>query len=305
MPIFTNLCNVLTAASQYFKQLHLCAAQGGYSLHLLTDKIYNDLDEANDRLKELSICVFLDKKIAVAFNSLQSASKFCGQIPDNANTQNIPLMINNCTLILEDLGVLVERASAEVSAQEIIFKQGLLNALGDISEKLAKDKYLLNMELSPLPAQAGDEFDESKVKRDDLGRFCEKSEKEISKEEQKKKAEAEKAIFTPSAELVERFKKDADDILTDEKAGVYTKIDMGTIPQLYVNLGLSEQNLKISKLSLKKALGLLTEEELEENPQWHNHNVPRDIIDNLPALISDPLAVFKSYTVKGRYISVL
>ena len=305
MPIFTNLCNVLTAASQYFKQLHLCAAQGGYSLHLLTDKIYNDLDEANDRLKELSICVFLDKKIAVAFNSLQSASKFCGQIPDNANTQNIPLMINNCTLILEDLGVLVERASAEVSAQEIIFKQGLLNALGDISEKLAKDKYLLNMELSPLPAQAGDEFDESKVKRDDLGRFCEKSEKEISKEEQKKKAEAEKTIFTPSAKLAEKFKKDANDILTDEEAGVYTKIDMGTIPQLYVNLGLPEQNLKISKLSLKKALGLLTEEELEENPQWHNHNVPRDIIDNLPALISDPLAVFKYYTVKGRYISVL
>ena len=321
MQIFTNLCNVLTAASQYFKQLHLCAAQGGYSLHLLTNKIYNDLDEANDRLKELSISVSSNKKITIALNSLEAAANFCRQIPDSADTQNIPLMINNCTLILEDLGVLVERASAEITGEEIVFKQGLLNALGDISEKLAKDKYLLNMELSPLSAQAQDEFDESKVNRDDLGRFCEKLKEGVSKtetttkqaeaknnqseEDQKKKAEAEKAIFTPSAELAEKFKKDANDILTDEEAGVYTKIDMGTIPQLYVNLGLPEQNLKISKLSLKKALGLLTEEELEENPQWHNHNVQRRDIDNLPALISDPLAVFKSYTVKGRYISVL
>lgn len=115
-------------------------------------------------------------------------------------------------------------------------------------------------------------------------------------------------IFTPSAELAEKFKKDANDILKDEEAGVYTKIDMGAIPQLYVNLGLPEQNLKISKLSLKKALGLLTEEELEENPQWHNHNVPRDIIDNLPALISDPLAVFRSLSTSSNskgFVSVL
>ncbi len=171
MQIFTNLCNVLTAASQYFKQLHLCAAQGGYSLHLLTNKIYNDLDEANDRLKELSISVSSNKKITIALNSLEAAANFCRQIPDSTDTQNIQLMINNCTLILEDLGLLVERASAEVSAQEIIFKQGLLNALGDISEKLAKDKYLLNMELSPLSAPAQDEFDENKHPRGKDGKF--------------------------------------------------------------------------------------------------------------------------------------
>ncbi len=81
-------------------------------------------------------------------------------------------MINNCILILDDLGVLVERASAEVSAQEIIFKQGLLNALGDISEKLAKDKYLLDMELSPLSTPAQDEFDEEKHPRKANGQFA-------------------------------------------------------------------------------------------------------------------------------------
>ena len=97
-----------------------------------------------DRLKELSICIFENKKIAVALNSLQSAGKFCGQIPDSTDTQNIPLMINNCILILDDLGVLIEKSAAEITGEETVFKQGLLNALGDISEKLAKDKYLLN-----------------------------------------------------------------------------------------------------------------------------------------------------------------
>lgn len=66
---------------------------------------------------------------------------------------------------------MVERASAEVSAQEIIFKQGILNALGDISEKLAKDKYLLNMELSPLSAPVQDEFKESDHPRGKDGKF--------------------------------------------------------------------------------------------------------------------------------------
>lgn len=55
----------------------------------------------------------------------------------------------------------------------------------------------------------------------------------------------------------------------------------------------------------KESLRFAYEEELEENPQWHNHNIQRRDIDNLPTLISAPLAVFKSYTVKGRYISVL
>lgn len=150
-------------------------------------------------------------------------------------------------------------------------------------------------------APAQDEFDENgqaEAKNN-------QAEEEISKEEQKKKAEAEKAIFTPSAELAERFKTEVQAVLADNLIHNFTKIDMGTIPQLYVKLGLPEQNLKISKLSLKKALGLLTEEELEENPQWPNHNIQIRDIDNLPTLISAPLAVFKSYTVKGRYISVL
>lgn len=141
--------------------------------------------------------------------------------------------------------------------------------------------------ITPFGAQAQDEFDESKVKRDDLGRLCKKlkegvsktetttkqaeaknnqTEEEISKEEQKKKAEAEKAIFTPSAELAERFKTEVQAVLADNLIHNFTKIDMGTIPQLYVNLGLPEQNLKIRKLSLRKALGLLTKKNWKKIP---------------------------------------
>lgn len=176
------------------------------------------------------------------------------------------------------------------------------------------------LKLFNLPGQAQDEdkitwitvkgnhipIKEGQSKEESVKAFFDKKASEGNAKSEEKTEKQD--IFTPSAELAEKFKKDANDILTDEEAGVYTKIDMGTIPQLYVNLGLPEQNLKISKLSLKKALGLLTEEELEENPQWHNHNVPRDIIDNLPALISDPLAVFRSLSTSSNskgFVSVL
>lgn len=270
MQIFTNFCNVLTAASQYFKQLHLCADQGGYSLHLLTNKIYNDLDEANDRLKELSISVSSNKKITIALNSLEAAANFCRQIPDSTDTQNIQLMINNCTLILEDLGVLVERASAEVSAQEIIFKQGLLNALGDISEKLAKDKYLLNMELSPLSAQAQDEFDESKVNRNDLGRFSEK----VQSKEEKHKEKAKR--------IKEKYSKFLKDILEIVSPDVRKKMEA-------VKIDLSKDNIlpAINEEDAKdlgvKAMPVILKANIGSR-QASKHNEANDISNEIIAL---------------------
>ncbi len=116
--------------------------------------------------------------------------------------------------------------------------------------------------ITPFGAPAQDEFDENgqaEAKNN-------QAEEEISKEEQKKKAEAEKAIFTPSAELAERFKTEVQTVLADNLIHNFTKIDMGTIPQLYVNLGLPEQNLKISKLCLNKALRLLTKKNRKKIP---------------------------------------
>ena len=101
--------------------------------------------------------------------------------------------------------------------------------------------------ITPFGAPAQDEFDEN----DQAEAKNNQAKEEISKEEQKKKAEAEKAIFTPSAELAERFKTEVQAVLADNLIHNFTKIDMGTIPQLYVNLGLPEQNLKISKLCTK------------------------------------------------------
>lgn len=162
------------------------------------------------------------------------------------------------------------------------------------------------LKLFNLPGQAQD-WQESDHPRKKNGEFAPKGQSESGKAKNEEKTEKQD-IFTPSAELTEKFKNNVQDILLDKEAHNYKKIDMGIIPQLYIELGLPKQNLKISKLSLKKALGLLTEEELEENPQWHNHNVPRNVIDNLPVLISDPLAVFKSLSTSTNpngFVSVL
>ena len=63
--------------------------------------------------------------------------------------------------------------------------------------------------------------------------------------------------------------------------------------------------MKTNKLALRKALGLLTQQELAEHKDWHNHNVPQETIDNLPALLSDPVAVLRSNTKNGSFVAVL
>ena len=142
-----TLCNALTATSQYFKQTHLCAALGGHAIHELTQQTYEHLDDNTDRLKELAIIIFGDRRIAIAANSLSEAATFCKNIPNNAQTDDIQLMVKNCLSLLDELGEMCENLCATVEVENKPFMQGLLNALGDISETLARDKYLLAMEI--------------------------------------------------------------------------------------------------------------------------------------------------------------
>lgn len=92
-------------------------------------------------------------------------------------------------------------------------------------------------------------------------------------------------IFTPSAELAERFKKEVQAVLADDSISKNHLLDMGTIPPLYIKLGLPDSKLKINKMTMLKALG---------KGGRHAHDVPQEVLENLPALISDPEGIFKS-----------
>nr|DAW47413.1 MAG TPA: crystallin beta/gamma motif-containing protein [Caudoviricetes sp.] len=112
-------------------------------------------------------------------------------------------------------------------------------------------------------------------------------------------------MFAPDGQTAERFKENVKTVLSDENISNKQQVEMGQLPPLYTELGLPQQELKTNKLALRKALGLLTQQELAEHKDWHNHNVPQETIDNLPALLSDPVAVLRSNTKNGSFVAVL
>ncbi|HJD19464.1 MAG TPA: hypothetical protein IAB21_03290 [Candidatus Avelusimicrobium excrementipullorum] len=112
-------------------------------------------------------------------------------------------------------------------------------------------------------------------------------------------------MFTPDAQTAQRFKAEVQTVLSDTNISNRQQIEMGRVPPLYVELGLPPQDLKTNKLALRKALGLLSQEELKVHKDWHNHNVPRAVVDDLLRLLTDPVAVFKSNTKQGVYVAVL
>lgn len=109
--------------------------------------------------------------------------------------------------------------------------------------------------------------------------------KDNSKSEEPKAVEKTSDMFTPSAELVEKFKNNVQNALSDSDIPLSHLLEMGTIPPLYIKLGLPESPLKTNKTTLLKAIG-----QIGKNP----HNVPQGVLEELPTLISDPEAVFKS-----------
>lgn len=112
-------------------------------------------------------------------------------------------------------------------------------------------------------------------------------------------------MFGADAQTAAQFKENVKTVLSDENISNKQQVEMGQLPPLYTELGLPQQDLKTNKLALRKALGLLTPQELAEHKDWHNHNVPQETIDNLPALLSDPVAVLRSNTKNGSFVAVL
>lgn len=139
------------------------------------------------------------------------------------------------------------------------------------------------LKLFSLPGQAQD-WQESDHPRKKDGKFAPKGQGESGKAKNEEKTEKQD-IFTPSAELAERFKKEVQAVLADDSISKNHLLDMGAIPPLYIKLGLPNSKLKINKMTMLKALG---------KAGRHAHDVPQEVLENLPALISDPEGVFKS-----------
>lgn len=92
-------------------------------------------------------------------------------------------------------------------------------------------------------------------------------------------------MFAPDGQTAVRFKAEVQASLTDENVPKGQLLDMGNIPPLYTELGLPAGSLKTNKTTLLKAIG---------KAGRHPHKVPQEVLENLPALVADPKAVFKS-----------
>ncbi|MGN0022647.1 MAG: DUF2213 domain-containing protein [Elusimicrobiaceae bacterium] len=148
-----------------------------------------------------------------------------------------------------------------------------------------------------LPGQAQD-WQESDHPRKKDGKFAPKGQGESGKAKNEEKTE-KMISLPPSTELAEKFKKEVQAVLADDTVSPRTELSLGETPQIYVKLGLPKGELKTNKMTLLKALGKAGK---------HPHNVPIKVLEELPALITDPQAVFKSLSTSSNpsgYISVL
>lgn len=103
-----------------------------------------------------------------------------------------------------------------------------------------------------------------------------------------------KDIFQADKDISKNFSEEVRKAISDKTVDNKELFYMGKVPAVYNYVGAPIQDLKTNKLAMRKAMGLITPEELAKHKDWHNHNVPYNVIDNLVALVSDPIAIFRS-----------
>ena len=144
-----KLADILTALSQFLKQVHLTASDKSYAAHLLTEKIQEEVDEDIDRIKELFIASTGEGSIANAQESLEKAEQTLRAFLQNKSTETT----TDALEVAAELCVQTYDAAAEVSdyySNELKserFAAGIVNAADDICERRARNYYLLMTEV--------------------------------------------------------------------------------------------------------------------------------------------------------------
>jgi hypothetical protein len=92
-------------------------------------------------------------------------------------------------------------------------------------------------------------------------------------------------VFVPDSETARRFKEQVNAVLTSKAPPANTTIDMGSLPEIYTELGIADKELKTNVTTMLKALGVKGQ---------NRHHVQAETLENLLALVHDPEAVCKS-----------
>lgn len=140
-----QIADATTALRQYLLQIHWLSHNKDYAGHLLAERLSAPLSDTIDRLKEISLGIGEEESIAYAFNSLTSAAELLSQYPTETDTQKMWISAKNLELKIISL---IENATRYYTDNEAFGLQGIVNALGDISEQRIRDVYLINTHLA-------------------------------------------------------------------------------------------------------------------------------------------------------------
>lgn len=140
-----EISNYLTALQSYLKQVHLLAHNKDYEGHLLAERLYEPIGNDIDRIKELSLGLGEDRDIAYAYESLSSARDILNEYPMGDDLTEMWRAAKRLEIATISI---IDQTAKQYAQQENLFGvQGILNALGDISEKRIRDIYLINTQV--------------------------------------------------------------------------------------------------------------------------------------------------------------
>lgn len=128
-----KIVNLLKALQCLTTNAHLTFKK--YELHLLANKINDGLDDLIDKLCELNIAQTNDESIAYCLESQKEVVAILSKLPAQPIPQDVLWQE-----IFKMLDVILTECSREIQSQT---SEGILNALGEVSETITRNKYLV------------------------------------------------------------------------------------------------------------------------------------------------------------------
>ena len=107
-----------------------------YDLHLLADRLNDPIEDLIDRLCELYISDTKDHSIAYFLETHNMVGEILSQLPKQPIEQKI--LWKEVLKLTESI---IKECSTEIQNQN---SESIINALGDVSETMARNRYLIN-----------------------------------------------------------------------------------------------------------------------------------------------------------------
>ena len=270
MPVYLSAQNILEVKNR--EELSKIASENKEYFNILSklqniDEKYNTLFEENSKKEDKEAQVYWDKAFKTKEISEEEYNKISRQIHKKYNLSSILKKWDT------------EKADLEIKAKEVLTE--ILKKQGYDGVHIKNDKGSFGRTVETTIV-----FNNNQIKSvnnrgtysPDIGNIYYQS--KITD------------LFKPVVNEVKKFRNKVRDAFNG-KLSNYSQITvLDNTPKVFTKIGLQDKPVRISYGVLKKI-------------NIEKHNVPMNVIEDLPNLISDPVAIFKSKTDENSYVAVL